>query len=83
AGRLSDALGTPLPVGVPEAFTEPVKDPLGDLLARFARTNGPFTAQRAGARFGLGTAVVTGTLQRLTAAGRLVHGEFRPVEAGG
>ncbi|WP_051969903.1 ATP-dependent helicase [Kitasatospora azatica] len=83
AGRLSDALGTPLPVGIPEAFTEPVKDPLGDLLARFARTNGPFTAQHAAARFGLGTAVVTGTLQRLTASGRLVQGEFRPVEAGG
>ncbi|MGP4004530.1 DEAD/DEAH box helicase, partial [Streptomyces sp. 8N706] len=31
AGRLRDALGTALPVGVPEAFTEPVKDPLGDL----------------------------------------------------
>ncbi|BFO15868.1 hypothetical protein SHKM778_22560 [Streptomyces sp. KM77-8] len=27
AGRLRDALGTALPVGVPEAFTEPVKDP--------------------------------------------------------
>ncbi|MBP0453647.1 ATP-dependent helicase [Kitasatospora sp. RG8] len=80
AGRLRDALGTPLPVGVPEAFTEPVKDPLGDLLARHARTHGPFTAAEAAARFGLGTAVVTGTLHRLTAAGRLVQGEFRPVE---
>lgn len=79
AGRLRDALGTPLPVGVPEAFTEPVKDPLGDLLARHARTHGPFTAAEAAARFGLGTAVVTGTLHRLTATGRLVRGEFRPV----
>ncbi|MDR3032487.1 MAG: ATP-dependent helicase, partial [Kitasatospora sp.] len=78
AGRLRDALGTPLPVGVPEAFTEPVKDPLGDLLARHARTHGPFTAQEAAERFGLGSAVVTGTLHRLTAAGRLVQGEFRP-----
>ncbi|MFC8719957.1 ATP-dependent helicase [Kitasatospora sp. NPDC057198] len=78
AGRLRDALGTPLPVGVPEAFTEPVKDPLGDLLARYARTHGPFTAQEAAERFGLGSAVVTGTLHRLTAAGRLVQGEFRP-----
>ncbi|WP_354642518.1 ATP-dependent helicase [Kitasatospora camelliae] len=80
AGRLRDALGTPLPVGVPEAFTEPVRDPLGDLLARYARTHGPFTAAEAAARFGLGSAVVAGTLQRLTAAGRLVQGEFRPVE---
>ncbi|GAA2818854.1 ATP-dependent helicase [Kitasatospora paracochleata] len=80
AGRLRDALGTPLPVGVPEAFTEPVKDPLGDLIARYARTHGPFTAAEAAGRFGLGTAVVTGTLHRLTAAGRLVQGEFRPIE---
>ncbi|WP_371499520.1 ATP-dependent helicase [Kitasatospora sp. NBC_00374] len=80
AGRLRDALGTPLPVGVPEAFTEPVKDPLGDLMARYARTHGPFTAAEAAARFGLGTAVVVGTLHRLTAAGRLVQGEFRPIE---
>ncbi|MBD0674616.1 DEAD/DEAH box helicase, partial [Streptomyces sp. CBMA156] len=80
AGRLRDALGTPLPVGVPEAFTEPVKDPLGDLIARHARTHGPFTAAEAAARFGLGTAVVTGTLHRLTAAGRLVQGQFRPAE---
>ncbi|WP_457030312.1 ATP-dependent helicase, partial [Kitasatospora sp. P5_F3] len=80
AGRLRDALGTPLPVGVPEAFTEPVRDPLGDLLARYARTHGPFTAPEAAARFGLGSAVVTGLLHRLTADGRLVQGEFRPGE---
>ncbi len=49
AGRLRDALGTALPVGVPEAFTEPVKDPLGDLLARYARTHGPFTSTGAAA----------------------------------
>ncbi|WP_449476263.1 ATP-dependent helicase [Streptomyces abikoensis] len=78
AGRLRDALGTALPVGVPEAFTEPVKDPLGDLLARFARTHGPFTSAEAAARFGLGTAVTDGALHRLMAAGRVVQGEFHP-----
>ncbi|MGW2164652.1 ATP-dependent helicase [Streptomyces nondiastaticus] len=78
AGRLRDALGTALPVGVPEAFTEPVKDPLGDLLARFARTHGPFTSAGAAAHFGLGTAVTDGALQRLMAAGRVVQGEFHP-----
>ncbi|MFC5909114.1 ATP-dependent helicase [Streptacidiphilus monticola] len=78
AGRLRDALGTPLPVGVPEAFTEPVKDPLADLLARHARTHGPFTVADAAARLGLGPAVVLGTLQRLAATGRVVQGEFRP-----
>ncbi|MER6914167.1 ATP-dependent helicase [Streptomyces sp. NPDC000594] len=78
AGRLRDALGTALPVGVPEAFTEPVKDPLGDLLSRYARTHGPFTSGTAAARFGLGTAVTEGALQRLAASGRIVQGEFHP-----
>ncbi|WP_256090266.1 Lhr family ATP-dependent helicase, partial [Actinacidiphila rubida] len=82
AGRLRDALGTALPVGVPVAFTEPVKDPLGDLLARYARTHGPFTSGEVAGRFGLGAAVADGTLHRLSAAGRLVQGEFRPGAAG-
>ncbi|MDU0288702.1 ATP-dependent helicase [Saccharothrix longispora] len=78
AGRVRDALGVALPVGVPEAFTEPVADPLGDLLSRYARTRGPFPAARAAERFGLGVAVVTGVLERMAAAGRLVRGELRP-----
>jgi ATP-dependent helicase Lhr and Lhr-like helicase len=78
AGRLRDALGAALPVGVPEAFTEPVRDPLGDLLARYARTHGPFSSESAAARFGLGTAVADGVLHRLAADGRLVQGEFTP-----
>jgi ATP-dependent Lhr-like helicase len=78
AGRLRDALGVPLPPGVPAAFTEPLPDPLGDLVARYARTHGPFTAGAAAARYGLGTAVVTGTLRRLAAAGRVAEGEFTP-----
>ncbi|MGN9761191.1 ATP-dependent helicase [Streptomyces sp. SD31] len=82
AGRLRDALGTALPVGVPEAFTEPVKDPLGDLLARHARTHGPFTSATAAARFGLGVAITEGALQRLAASGRIVQGEFHPAGIG-
>ncbi|MER6798422.1 Lhr family helicase, partial [Amycolatopsis mediterranei] len=79
AGRVRDALGTALPVGVPEAFTEPVADPLADLLSRYARGRGPFAAVDAAARFGLGTAVVTGVLDRMTGEGRLVRGELSPV----
>ncbi|WP_327361487.1 MULTISPECIES: ATP-dependent helicase [unclassified Streptomyces] len=82
AGRLRDALGTALPVGVPEAFTEPVKDPLGDLLARYARTHGPFTTTAVAARLGLGAAVTEGALHRLAAAGRVVQGEFHPAGIG-
>ncbi|MFY1679123.1 ATP-dependent helicase [Streptomyces sp. WMMC905] len=82
AGRLRDALGTALPVGVPEAFTEPVPDPLGDLLSRYARRRGPFTSATAAARFGLGVAVTDGALRRLSATGRVVRGEFHPVGVG-
>ncbi|MEV0386930.1 DEAD/DEAH box helicase [Nonomuraea sp. NPDC050643] len=78
AARVRDALGTPLPVGVPHAFLEPVADPLADLVARHARTRGPFHAGTAAARFGLGVAVVTDALRRLAATGRVVSGEFRP-----
>ncbi len=78
AGRLRDALGAALPVGVPEAFTEPVRDPLGDLVSRYARTHGPFVAQDVADRLGLGVAVVSTALARLGATGRLVQGEFRP-----
>ena len=81
AGRLRDALGVPLPLGVPEAFTEPVADPLGDLVARYARTHGPFPTAAVAGRYGLGVAVVTMTLRRLAADGRVVEGEFLP--AGG
>jgi ATP-dependent helicase Lhr and Lhr-like helicase len=78
AGRLRDALGAPLPVGVPEAFTEPVADPLGDLVSRYARTHGPFSSDVVASRYGLGIAVVTMTLRRLAVAGRVVEGEFLP-----
>ncbi|HEX2289897.1 MAG TPA: DEAD/DEAH box helicase, partial [Pseudonocardiaceae bacterium] len=83
AGRVRDALGAALPVGVPEAFTEPVADPLGDLMLRYARTHGPFTAAAIGKRFGLGIAVAGTVLDRMTGAGILVRGELRPVQVGG
>ncbi|MFT4229925.1 MAG: helicase-related protein, partial [Microbacterium sp.] len=78
AGRLRDALGVPLPVGIPTAFLEPVADPLGDLVARHARTHGPFRVAGVAARFGLGAAVVRQTLQRLEAQGRVTSGYFLP-----
>ncbi|MCU1593171.1 MAG: dependent helicase, Lhr family [Frankiales bacterium] len=78
AGRMQDALGTALPVGIPEAFLEPVRDPLGDLVSRFARTHGPFHPVEVAQRFGLGVAVVDSALARLSASGRVAHGEFRP-----
>jgi len=78
AGRLRDALGVALPVGIPTAFLEPVADPLGDLVARYARTHGPFRADAAADRFGVGVAVARLTLQRLESQGRVASGYFLP-----
>lgn len=80
--RLRDGLGVPVPAGTPEVFTEPVEDPLADLVARFARTHGPFTPADVATRLGLGVAVVAQTLSRLGAQGRVLEGEFRPAGAG-
>ena len=83
AGRLRDALGVALPVGVPEAFTEAVPDPVGDLVRRHARTHGPFPAEQVAARFGWGVAVATEALRRLERSGVLVQGRLRPDVLGG
>ena len=82
ASRMRDALGVPLPIGTPTAFIEPVADPLGDLIGRFARSHGPFTTIQVAERFGLGTAVVLTVLRRLASEKRVVEGEFRPGTTG-
>ncbi len=82
AGRLRDALGAALPTGIPVAFLEPLADPLGDLIARYARTHGPFTTDAVATRFGIGAAVARHTLQRLEHAGRLTSGYFLPEASG-
>jgi ATP-dependent Lhr-like helicase len=78
AARYRDAIGVPLPPGLPVTLLEPVADPVVDLVRRFGRTHGPFTSQDVSARLGLGVAVVDAALQRLLASGRVVDGEFRP-----
>jgi ATP-dependent Lhr-like helicase len=78
AGRYRDALGVPLPPGLPSAFLEAVPEAGVDLLRRYARTHGPFTTQEAAARFALPVAGVEATLNRLVSAGRVVEGGFRP-----
>jgi len=82
AARLRDALGVPVPIGVPAAFIEPVKDPVGDLVSRYSRTHGPFAAADVVNRLGLGVAVVLDALRRLATDRRVVEGEFRPAATG-
>ncbi|WP_182656204.1 ATP-dependent helicase [Stenotrophomonas lacuserhaii] len=76
AGRLRDALGIALPGRIPAVFLLPSPDPLGDLVARFARTRGPFTTADVAARFGLGVAVADNALARLAEQGKLLSGRF-------
>jgi ATP-dependent Lhr-like helicase len=76
--RYRDALGCLPPPGTPTALLEPVADPLGDLLLRYARTHAPFAAAIVAARFGLGAAPVAEKLKTLAQAGRLLEGSFLP-----
>ncbi len=77
AARLRDALGCQLPPGVPDAFSEPVEDPLGDVVGRYARTHAPFPAAQAAGALGLPVSVVEEVLSRLTRQDRVTKGVFR------
>ena len=78
-GRYRDGLGVAPPTaGVPARFLEPVPDARAGLVARFARTHGPFAAERVAGRFGLAPGDVAAVLRGLEADGALVEGAFRP-----
>jgi len=82
AGRYRDALGVPSPPGLPGAFLERVAEPLGDLIARYARTHGPFRAEEAARRLGIGAIAVDAALRALETSGHVLEGEFRPGGSG-
>ncbi len=82
AARYRDALGVPLPVGLPESLLTPVEDAAIDLARRYARTRGPFTTAEFAARYALGRSTAEALLKTLVAGGRLLDGEFRPGGAG-
>ena len=78
AARYRDALGVPLPPGLPSAFLQEAPNALVDLVRRFARTHGPFTTSEAAARFDLPAESVEAVLQGLVQSGKVVEGGFRP-----
>ncbi|MBW3658843.1 MAG: DEAD/DEAH box helicase, partial [Actinobacteria bacterium] len=78
ASRLRDALGVALPQGLPAAFTDPVEDPLADLVSRYARTHGPFHTRSVAARLGIPAPRVEAALRHLETEDRVLVGEFRP-----
>jgi ATP-dependent Lhr-like helicase len=78
AARYRDALGVVLGPGVPEAFLGATKDALTSLVARWARTHGPFTASSIAARWGIGEASIVSALEKLVANGKVLTGAFLP-----
>ncbi len=82
AGRYRDGLGAMPPSGLPEAFLDPVPDPLRGLVARWARAHGPFHTAEVAERYGLEHRAVNGILAALETEGALVRGELRPGGSG-
>ena len=62
----------------PSATSQPVADPAGDLVLRYARTHGPFTPAEVAQRYGLGVAVVTAALERFVERGTARRGRVPP-----
>ena len=76
--RLRDTIGVQPPPGVATDLLEPVSDPLGDVVGRYARTHGPFTDAEAASGIGLPEATVAEVLARLERDGKVSAGAFRP-----
>ena len=80
AARYRDALGVVLERGLPDALLGITEDALTSLVARYARTHGPFVAQVIAARWGIGVSGIDASLQKLVARGKLTRGTFLPRE---
>jgi ATP-dependent helicase Lhr and Lhr-like helicase len=78
AARYRDALAVRLPAGLPKAFLAPVRDPAADIVLRYARSHGPFTAADLAMRYGFECSATIALLRRLVEEGHLIEGEFRP-----
>jgi ATP-dependent helicase Lhr and Lhr-like helicase len=78
AARYRDALGIPLPPGLPASLIDPVAQPVLELVRRYGRTHGPFTQKEVADRFALDAAAIENALRQLTIEGRVLEGGFRP-----
>ena len=78
AARYRDALGAALPVGVPAAFLNPAEAALDGLVARWARSHGPFHGAEPAGRWAVSPARIDAALEALLEAGTILRGEFRP-----
>lgn len=82
AARYRDALGARLPKGIPAALLETTKEALIGLVARYARTHGPFRQDDVAKRFGIGIDPARTVIQTLVERGRIVEGEMLPGGSG-
>ena len=78
AARLRDALGCPLPQGLPAAFTDSIDRPLEYLVGRYCQTHGPITCEELSRELALPREIAMAVLGSLAASGRVLRGEFRP-----
>lgn len=76
--RLRDSIGLQPPLGTASELLEPVGDPLGDIVGRYARTHGPFTVAEAADRTGLPISTSAEVLLRLERSGKVAAGAYRP-----
>ncbi len=76
--RYRDGLGIQPPAGTPESFLVPVSAPLDGLVARWARTHGPFRPEEPARRWAVREEAAVAALERLLEAGTILRGEFRP-----
>ncbi|HLU48693.1 MAG TPA: DEAD/DEAH box helicase, partial [Planctomycetota bacterium] len=82
AASYRDALGIKLPTSLPESLLAPMADAALGLVSRFARTHGPFAAERIARRFGLPIEDVEARLESLESRGKVVRGAFLPNGSG-
>ena len=82
AARYRDALGIPLPPGIPTALLAPVTQPVVELVRRYARTHGPFTLEEVATRFALDPGIAEQALNLLVTENRIIEGGFRPISMG-
>ncbi|MFO0667886.1 MAG: DEAD/DEAH box helicase [Polyangiaceae bacterium] len=82
AGLYEQALGCALPQGVPTVYREPRERPLRELVVRYAKTHGPFTAAALAGRYGLSAGSLDEVLSSLVDSQVLARGEFLPGGSG-
>ncbi|MDQ4035363.1 MAG: DEAD/DEAH box helicase [Chloroflexota bacterium] len=76
--RYRDAVGASPPPGVAGTWLTPADAPLDALLARWARSHAPFTADAPADRWGIARGTVEERLHGMAADGALLEGAFRP-----